>query len=242
MRAKAIHPRPDQIDALTRGLKLPLQAIDSLHLEIVAERLLQAYQDIAVQAPQTILNGTEAEITTLLETRLNKLLDEDILWSQLVLNVVRGKETVSFDGSHLEKRPDLSIFLSNRTQCFPLIVEAKILDVANGRSEALYCTHGLRRFVNGDYAWAGREALMVAYVRDGSTIKEVLTPFLRKARRQKKLKLMVEALPKQICKRMDDLARSRHGREFSYSDQSSPGPIEVWHLWLQSNANSWSAA
>lgn len=246
MRATAIHSRPDQIDALTRGLQLPLRAIDSFHLEVVAERLLCAFQDIAAQSPDTALEGSEAEVTALLETRLNKLLEEDILWSQLVLNVVRGKETVSFDGSHLEKRPDLSIFLSNRTQCFPLIVEAKILDQPKGRTEALYCSNGLQRFVAGDYAWAGREAFMIAYVRDGSTIGGRLTPFLKRARRQKNLNLMVGDLPKTVCKGKHDLARSRHGRSFDYPNRtaglSSPGPIDIWHLWLTSNADGLPAA
>ena len=53
---------------------------------------------------------------------------------------------LAFDGSHLEKRPDLSIYLSNRTQHFPHVVEAKILDGGKTRTVAAYCDHGLLRF------------------------------------------------------------------------------------------------
>ena len=36
-----------------------------------------------------------------METKLNSLIDQDRLWGQLVLCVARGKESLSFDGSHL---------------------------------------------------------------------------------------------------------------------------------------------
>ena len=63
----------------------------------------------------TVASGSEAEVTALMESRLNMMIEQDTFWRQLVFCVARGKESLSFDGSHLEKCPDLSIFLSNRT-------------------------------------------------------------------------------------------------------------------------------
>ncbi len=123
-----IRARPDQIAELTRGLQLPLPGIDAVHLEIIAERLLQAFNEIRVQSPTTVASGGETEVTTLMEARLLMMIEQDTFWRQLVLCVGRGKESLSYDGSHLEKRPDLSIYLSNRTLRFPLIAEAKIVD------------------------------------------------------------------------------------------------------------------
>ncbi len=147
MRHAAARTRPDQIAELTRGLELPLPEIESVYIEILAERLFRAFTDIRAEFPLTVASGSEAEVTALMESRLNRLIEEDLFWGQLVLCVGRGKESQSFDGSHLEKRPDLSIYLSNRTRRFPLVVEAKILDSATDRTVALYCDHGLRRFV-----------------------------------------------------------------------------------------------
>jgi hypothetical protein len=159
--------------------------------------------------------------------------DEDPLWRQLVLSVVRGKESLSFDGSHLEKRPDLSIYLSNSTRGFPLVAEAKIIDKGNGKSEALYCDKGLLRFVKGEYAWANREALMLAYVRDGSSIGETLTPFLTNAMADTPPGYLIESLPVASGSYGAVLAHSRHGRSFAYAGAAEPpGPISVWHLWL----------
>jgi hypothetical protein len=171
-----------------------------------------------------------------MEARLNALIEEDTLWGQLVLCVARGKESLSFDGAHLEKRPDLSIYLSNRARSFPLIAEAKILDSESARTEALYCDHGLRRFIHGEYAWSSREAFMIAYVRDGSTIDTTLKPFLAAALVSAPFSYLVEELPVRSGDGSSDLAYSRHGRMFVYANQTPPtvppGPITIWHLWL----------
>jgi hypothetical protein len=237
MRPAAVRPRSDQIGELTRGLHLPLPEIEAIHVEIIAERLLHAFNDIRAKSPMTVASGSEAEVTALMESRLNTMIEEDPFWGQLVLCVARGKESLSFDGSHLEKRPDLSIYLSNRTRVFPLVVEAKVLDSATGRTETLYCDHGLRRFVDGEYGWGNREAFMIAYVRDNSSIDRTLNPFLARAMERVPPGYLVEELPKRASTVSFDLAYSRHGRAFVYTNQPppahQPGAITVWHLWLK---------
>jgi hypothetical protein len=236
MRPSAIRPRHDQISELSRSLRLPLPEIQEDHLEIIAEGLLRAFNDIRAQWPIIVSSGTEAEVTALMEARLNALIEEDPFWGQLVLCVARGKESLSFDGSHLEKRPDLSIYLTSRVRNFPLITEAKILDKPSGKTEALYCDQGLRRFVDGEYAWGSREAFMIAYVRDGSSISAKLTPLLSNAMVKTPLEYLVEDLPISASSAPVDLARSKHGRGFSYANQEPPddlpGSIVLWHLWL----------
>ncbi len=236
MKPPAIRPRPDQISELSRGLELPLPEIQADHLEIIADGLFRAFMDIRVQAPLVVASGSEAEVTALLEARLNGLIEQDLVWGQLVLCVARGKESLSFDGSHLEKRPDLSIYLTNRSRCFPLVSEAKILDAASGKTEILYCEQGLRRFLGGEYAWGTREAFMLAYVRDGSSINAKLTPLLSATIGNGTPGYSVEELPIPRGSPQIDLARSRHGRNFVYAHHaptaSVPGPIALWHLWL----------
>lgn len=235
MKGAAIRPRPDQIAELTRGLHLPLPEILGIHLEIIAEGVFDAFSAIRTQSPLTVASGTEAEVTALLQSSLNRRIEQDPLWGQLVLCVTRGTESLSFDGSHLEKRPDLSIYLSNRNRGFPLIAEAKIIDAGASKTEALYCDNGIMRFVEGDYSWGNREAFMLAYVRDGASIKTKLTPFLSKAMTKLPPDYLVEELPVKIALKGTDLARSQHGRDFVYlgsSPSRKPGTISVWHLWL----------
>lgn len=230
--SSALSPRPDQIAELTRGLALPLQAIDNLHLEIIAEGLAQAFAAVRASAPAVIASGDEAEITALLQARLNAMIEDEPLWGQLVASVVRGAESLSFDGAHLEKRPDLSIHLTARSQRFPLIAEAKIIDATKG--EALYCSQGVRRFLEGEYGWGGREAIMIAYVRDKTSIASRLSPYL--ATPVNTATYAVQTGPDPLTPSMCDTARSRHGRAFLYahtpSPTNDPGPISLWHLWL----------
>jgi hypothetical protein len=228
--------RPDQIAELTCGVELPLQLINKDIMEIIAEVLQRAFNDIQASAPGTVSSGTEAEVTALLEARLNSLVGEDPIWGQLVLCVARGKESLSFDGSHLEKRPDLSIYLTNRHRSFPLIVEAKIIDGKSGKTEVLYCQNGVRRFLDGEYGWGGREAFMLGYVRDGSTIDAKLKPYLTPPARASKTFAILSG-PDVLPGRLRDCARSRHSRGFVYlvqgPAQHKPGFIDLWHVWLK---------
>ena len=228
-------PRYDQVAELTRGLRLPLAAIADDHLGVLAERLQRAFDDVRMHAPATVATNTEPEVTALMQARLNSLIHEDSLWGQLVLYVGRGVESISFDGSHLEKRPDLSIVLSGRDRRLPLVAEAKIVDAAAAKTAELYCEKGIRRFVEGEYAWGNREAFMIGYVRDDSSIETTLKDSLSKAMELHPDRYLVEALPVPVESDSSDLAYTRHGRDFVYGSQpppNSPGPISVWHLWL----------
>ena len=235
MRSPAVRPRPDQVAELTRGVRLPLPPIAEVHLEVLAEGLGEAFDDLRVRQPVAVASGSEPEATALMEACLNRRIEEDSLWGQLVLWVARGKEGISFDGSHLEKRPDLSIHLWDGARRFPLVVEAKIVDSGSEKTVARYCYRGLRRFVEGEYAWGNREALMIAYVRDGSSIAGRLKPFLAEAMGSSSPAYLVEELPAHVGSSGRDLACSRHSRAFVYVTQIPPnhaGPISIWHLWL----------
>src|ERR1035441_2300250 len=139
MNLSRVYPREDQVAELTRGQSLPLAPLHEIHLMFIAETLTRAWNDLLVDRRSTLLSGREPELNTLIETRLNALLEEDQRWSQLVRDVARGKETLSYDGSHLEKRPDLSIHLTDRSPSFPLIVECKLIDAPSRKKIDLYC-------------------------------------------------------------------------------------------------------
>lgn len=46
MRRSEVRPRVDQVAELTHGLRLPLEPIANDHLEVLAERLRQAFNDV----------------------------------------------------------------------------------------------------------------------------------------------------------------------------------------------------
>lgn len=227
-----ITPRASQIMELVRGHALPLVALQREHLEIIAEAIGAAWLDLVERHAPTLASGDEPEINSLLVTRLNALLDEHPLWSQMVRSVSRDPSHTNFDGGHLEKKPDVAIHLTCRNPNFPLIVECKILDGVGQKDVTAYCRSGLKRFLVGQYAWPAREAFMLAYVRDGSSISSTLAPYLEAS-----ACCAVEAMPEPVNVINVDGAHSTHKRTFKYvvgpPDNQEPGSISVWHLWIK---------
>ena len=233
MTSSHIQPRLDQISELSRGIQLPLAALHPIHLQMIADRFIRAYQEIKLDHASTIATGTEAEVSSLMQARLNSFIDSDIIWRQLVACVSRGTESLSFDGAHLEKRPDLSIYLTDRSRNFPLIAEAKIIDGPNGKTDNLYCKEGLQRFVVGEYGWGTGEAYMLAYVRDNTNFSDKVKPRLEQDQGQTPSLYRTQTIshPTGSVK-----ANTTHTRAFTYTHQTAPhhqpGPLDLWHIWL----------
>lgn len=222
-----LRPRGDQIEALTRGQAMPLARLPAVHLEIISEYLQKAWLEL-VSEHDSIHSLDEAEINSHLEIKLNGLVYHDTMFGQLVSCVARGKETVSFDGTHLEKRPDLSFYLTNNHPSFPLLAECKILDTNSSKGVDLYCSNGIHRFISGQYSWANAEAFMVAYVRDGSKLTGVLSPYLT----HQQTLTPDPYLTLQVPAGSAAVLSSAHGRNFTYAHGSNAGTINIWHVWL----------
>lgn len=220
--------RDYQVDEFMRGVQRPVPPLQRRPLKVIAEMLVAAWDGLLEEHEFLLRHEEEKEINTLMDSRLNSLFEQNPQWRTLVSGVTRGKETINYNGSKLEKRPDLSIHLTCRFSRLSLIVECKLLDMNKNKTIDLYCNQGLARFVEGQYAWYAREAFMLAYVRDGATIAGCLVPHLEKNQKKVPDPFLTEQLPIAINHTSFDLARSRHGRIF----RDNPGSIDVWHLWL----------
>lgn len=226
----------DHLSELVRGQRLPLPAVDPVHIEIILELLQRAYEGIRKEHPETVACADEKNINCLMVARLNHLVGEDPLAGQMVRAVSRGSETINFNASRIEKRPDIQISLTGRQHVFPLIVECKLVDTPKGKTVNLYCRDGLARFITGDYAWANHEGIMLAYVRDEGSTASDLHPFLAKDAASNPSMYSAVELPQKYFDNLQDAAKSMHGRPFSYVHGSQngqqPGDITVWHLWV----------
>lgn len=228
--------RHDHLSELTRAQELPLPALDSVHVEKILELLQMAYDGLKTDRPNAVATGDEKHVSGLMVDRLNYLVGEDAVASLLIRAVSRGTEAKNYDGTRFEVRPDIQISLTDRQHVFPLIVECKLIDTPNRKTVDLYCYEGVARFSTGDYAWTNKEALMLAYVRDGSTISKHLYPYLDAASKRSPPEYAVVSLPLQCLPKLPDAAISDHGRYFAYVHGShagkAPGDIRVWHLWV----------
>ena len=158
--------------------------------------------------------------------------------------VIRQGEVANFDGTRRAKTPDLCFKLryDDFEPCHvlsefdALFVECKPVDKKHSIDKK-YCDDGLNRFVNGDYAWAMQEGMMLAYSRDGRTIASHLVPAMSDVNRMKSLATI--QLPQQ-CGSLEAAANnqaeavyvSKHSRSFSWPDgKGIATDITVYHLW-----------
>jgi hypothetical protein len=232
-----IGPRIDQVKELTRGLKLPMPAVAGIHLQIIVETIRIALNELVGEHGSALAQKQEIELNALLQARLNAMRDVQKIFSQIVACVVRGGESTSYDGKHIEKRPDLAVYLTSRHASFPLVLECKIIDGPNSKGVDLYCTQGIRRFVKGEYGWANTQCVMLAYVRDNSSVQGTLAPYLKVSSAKAVDPFRTQSLPSVI---KGGTFRSKHGRIFKYVEKrhGPPGSIFIEHVWISIPASS----
>lgn len=147
--------------------------------------------------------------------------------------VGRCESIENFDGTSLNKNPDLVIRLSHRSlvatrRWLGLFIESKVVSMDRGIDA--YATDGVGRFVRGEYSWAMQDSLMLAYQKPrprplASLEKRLAADTALSAKKQSGVVLQVRAefLPLTAC--------STHERSWTYVGGDAPGPIRVWHLW-----------
>lgn len=238
------------VGLMTRGGKsqrpLPHPSLALIVRKTVEDALRLTWQRLhAEKGPKRINTSTAGEVkfTARMVRLLNRLRDQPdkslLNFSASIFQVVsRGGEVESFDGHHLEKRPDMVFRLVQSrvgvasSEYDGLFVECKIIDKTHSLSS--YCKYGLRRFLDGEYAWAMQEALMIAYVRGGRTILKSLAPYLKK--RASAYAVVIELGPRQGDKTTkNQVCVSRHARSWQYPSGEKPGQIEIAHLWLDAD-------
>jgi len=227
------------------GAELPHPPI-SLPIFLVVEKALCVAWDCLRTHPRLgfdLLNATEDVITHELYERL---VDEvfnkgavDGFDRQLFTVVTRESKVRNYDGTNLDKMPDLLIGLSDRLNVFKpsqdwLFIECKPVD-PNHSVGVHYCDKGIVRFVRGEYAWAMTSALMIGYARNGYSITSKLAKALQE--REKEIPTIALPCPCQRSKpgKNNEVVHvSKHSRTFSYPETGQQAPaITLRHLWLR---------
>ena len=217
-------------------------------------RLMLAVQAAFVEAFDMLRTAPPAGfvLATALEKEITRQL-KDILANELLPRgnvpgfnktyfsyVVRDAELTSFDGAHPDKKPDIVIgvqrpdgarVIADQDAVF---VECKPVDATHSLTSE-YGVEGIRRFVEGEYAWAMRSAFMVAYVRGSYTIPQHLRANLKKNTNDqrfgsptspRKLSGSVKGAKHEV------LRSTQHRRAFRWpATGKSATPIALVHSW-----------
>lgn len=159
-------------------------------------------------------------------------------------SVVRQGQVANYDFTRLTKTPDLCFKLRHDdeetrrviSEFDALFIECKPVDAthaAGGR----YCDEGLQRFVEGSYAWAMREGMMLAYARNGRTIAGNLVIDMQEPSRATRLQTTAVPSPLALTgaaatKTAEALHVSFHRRGFPWiHEKGFATDITIYHCW-----------
>ncbi len=215
---------------------LPHPQIPQRTILLLCEVIKRAWQLLEEMPPSGFLlqSADEDTITQVLveiiEDRLRKNDEIDGFNCALFGRVTRDQKITNVDKKHPDKMPDIFFDLKRdrlaiRSSQDGLFVECKPVDRKH-TIFSCYCKKGLVRFVNGDYAWAMQDALMVGYVKEPYSFKKFASVLDKKKS---------AALKTTNHSAVDEYAiyRSSHKREFEWPESRAQAcPISVVHLWL----------
>jgi hypothetical protein len=219
------------IDSLIRGHELPQPALPKAVIRVILDVLTDCWAEVCTRYPADV-RLPEVDVSAHLALEFTRRCKFDDRLKKTISKAVSAPEMLNFNGTSLQKRPDVTIEWKASRRLSPLIVECKLIDNAARKTIDLYSSRGILRFIDGEYAWSEQEAVMVAFVRDNSKVS-ALTPHLELEGHVERF--MVDQMPKSIVdEKCRGIATTRHGRNFEYPlrPSISPGVITLWHLWL----------
>lgn len=166
---------------------------------VVQRAIERAFELLRAKGAAQLAKLQEDKVTIALRAVLENILLEsgevDGFNSEIFTKVDRQHRSANYNGEKLDKEPGMRFCIrdDSRKQILRsedgLTVECKPVDARHGPGTD-YCDRGIQRFVDGDYAWAMQEAIMIGYIRDGRTICGNLLPVMEKESSIRKLKTL----------------------------------------------------
>jgi hypothetical protein len=227
------------IGFFTHGIEftLPHPQIPQRTILLLCKVIKRAWQLLEEKPPANFLSHSADEDTItqvlveIIENRLRKSGEVDGFDCVRFGKVVREPKITNVDKKHPDKMPDIFFDLKRDQYSIlsdqdGLFVECKPVDSKHSLLSH-YCNKGLIRFINGDYAWALQDALMVGYIKGQYSFKK-LASVLDDDKKSATLKTTNHF-------EIDEYAiyRSNHKREFDWPENRGHAcPISISHLWL----------
>lgn len=157
-------------------------------------------------------------------------------------SVQREAKWVNCQNTSIDKQPDLvfKFQASHRLTVFGksaiydgLFVECKPIDRKHPIKKH-YLDQGLSRFVDGTYAWAMQDGMMLGYAGGKTSLNSKLIPELLNLPTQDELRMIGPPVPWRGETIISDRCETRHDRNCVYQHNgASAGMIRVRHLWLK---------
>lgn len=142
-----------------------------------------------------------------------------------------------YTGKSVDVRPDITIHLRSiepglaDPSAGAIYIECKCLGQTSNLNP--YFSTGVKKFVDGWYAWAVQQAFMVAYVDTSQELPTALEEGLVRCNRETRVQLVFDNKRRAVRPSGQRyLAYTRHRREWPHRNGDAPGDIELLHVWL----------
>ena len=217
----------------TENKPLPLDIICDEDLKLLLEGISKTFKKVKT-VEENYNSVDELALNSLMESNFSRIIELDAKLNNKIVAVIRGPESINYNGISLDSRPDFRVIMRDSFQRkFSIIIEAKILD---GTKSAMtnYCAEGIERFVTGKYAWDVSKAVMIAYLRDTPTLFYRLTVHLETGTPPNTEVYSVKEMPTTVPIVQGDVSTTSHDRDFKYihRKKDTPGPIKLYHIGL----------
>lgn len=154
--------------------------------------------------------------------------------SQAFAGISRSESSCNYSGANLNKQPDILIRLADgplvsARRFVGIYVEAKVVSMSNAIGK--YTSDGLNRFVEGEYSWAMKDGMMLAYQRPKA---RPISSLVNALRENASLACIADAGGMHLDQgtlKETGASCSKHSRAWKYVGGGDPGEIRVWHLW-----------
>jgi hypothetical protein len=225
-----------KVGFFTHGIEytLPHPQIPQRTVLILCKVIKRAWQLLVEIPPSNFIlqSANEDTITQVLveiiENRLRKNGELEGFNCALFGKVTREPKITNVDKKHPDKMPD--IFFDLKRDKLPILSDQDGLFVeckpVNSKLFSNYCKKGLIRFVNGDYAWAMQDALMVGFVKGNYSFRKLAS--VLDGTKSAALKTTNHSAVDEYT-----IYCSSHNRDFEWPENRGHAcPISVVHLWL----------
>ena len=217
---------------------IPVRLIIAVH-RAVARAIQVLREEQRVKLATVLEEALTHEIFAVLQDRLLATSEVDGFDRRRFGRIQCSPEVWNHDRSR-RVVPDLVLIVLKRDRLpvLPsqdgLFVECKPVDGKHAVG-AHYCDQGICRFVDGEYASAMQDGLMVGYVRGARTITKDLSPVLTDPARQARFgfpSAPVRLLTSTSQDHAEPLQVTTHRRNFPWpGDRGPAGEIRLFHSW-----------
>lgn len=220
----------------------PHPPFDQVIMRVVVKALRMAWAPISMEE-RSSLPGMERP-----EVRLNSEMSKEIdalrrsgnlpgFNSDVFDTVVVDAAIEDYAGNRVSSSPDITIRLRNtRPAVANPMVDAIFIEckrIRQGSNLGNYYRTGMSRFLDGQYAWAVSQGVMVGYVETNQELPDALQTRLERM----DLPIKTQVIPY----KKDQIVRpsgkpyaafTKHHRSWLHPNDDKPGDIELTHVWL----------